>query len=457
MDRSLQKVKKIITALPGVETIKTYRLSESAIREIGVTFPKCQVESDLTMLRLLDIMRQNGNEYLMVDEEQMGEIVQTISRCLTQKEIRGTGEQPALMQWVLGSIAGEGASVQAGSQHSRIIRNIGEYMGTDADRAKNLSPNEFLARSGNVKEFQKKLSKQGGLIDQQTLLAAIASQNNKAYRWVKENLVNRGIPSIMSSRIPHRYDDLGFSLVVSAFYGSEAAVADTLSAVLERGQTDVEYAENMVGCALTAASTTCQSKIIEQILRAIPEEIKQPVLDEVAEQENYEACIADDFFTNSANRFPVKAGELTEMLTTWYRYVPNDSQLYEAPVYIFAALQDGMRLYNVKLNAKNMVKFIRKHGGPNDEPGSMIINFLRDEILDIANNWGPPITKHPLSYFKPILELFPDGGNWTIRFPVARPAMEETREEAINRGFRFPDGYDEFLQSKEYILTPDYR
>lgn len=445
--RSFQKVKKIITELPGVETVKSYRLSQSAVREISTAFPRCKVEAELTMNRLLDIMRQDSVDHLIVSEEEMGDIVRNISECIEREEF-GTDYSRGLIGWIKDSIGVGNPDSPAGSSASDPAQLIGQFMGTEADRAKNLSAVDFLARSGKLSQFKKKLESTGETLGYPAMQAALASQNYEAYQYVNEiigenDMTGVELPVGITGPLTglNNYD---YSLVVAAYYGAVDAVQEILLDLLRANEDDLP---RIIYCALGAATRTGQAEVVRRILGLIPAEYLDNLLQN---SEAVDSCADDQAFLQQMARFPVRRGEITDTLKAWYELTGNDPRAYNEPQFIYTAF-NGVR-EGTKLDGKKMKNFVGKVMGIDTPIGIDILN----EISGLGGGGNPIIMNLPLKDLKPVLELLPAGNGTEIIFEIPTGPAGETVEAAVNRGFKHPKGYLKFFEDKGYALTPDY-
>jgi hypothetical protein len=128
VDRSFEKVEEILLQIPGISSQRVYSLSKSAVRQIATAFPRCRVEADLTMLNLLEHMRQNEVDSLVLSREEFEQVVSNISYCISVQERTGPS---AAIPMILDAIGKEGEPT------TDIGGIIGEFMGSDTNRLKN--------------------------------------------------------------------------------------------------------------------------------------------------------------------------------------------------------------------------------------------------------------------------------------------------------------------------------
>ena len=438
-DRSLQNVIKTIIALPGVHvnTVKTYHLTYSAVRELAATFPRCRVEAELTMLRLLDVMRTENLEVLIVSEEEMKDIARNISVCISRVEF-GTVSNPGIMEWILGSIGGNTGPTASGVLENDILGNIGEFMGSEADRVKNLSANDFLARSGNFNEFQKKINKTGEGISEETLKAAIASQNIKAYRSVKEILSRRGIrgisiPMNIVDVLELNVDELEYAVWIAAFYGAEDIVKEEIQEFINSNKRNWERA---IPFWLLGANVTAQAKIIRYLLDIAP----PVIMNDLTRGNILNHLTSKRIPVDLRTLFPVRSGEISEAIEAWYEKVDNNPNGYNTSRFVEIPIYFAPK-FKTKLNGRRLARFIRQIGADADV-SKIIYNSLLEpsEVYPLL-----PIQIYPLNEIRPITDLFPREAN--VEFDIAVDFSPEglTGQQIINRVFKYPDGYYEYL------------
>lgn len=432
-DRSFQKVKQIITALPGVE--RSYKFSIEAIREIATAFPRCHFEAGATMNRIIDVMRSEGVDYLEISEEELVEIVNNISQCISREEI-GTTSRPGVLQWVLGSIGGANAPAGASAEQTAINRRIGEFMGTEADRARNLSPNQFLARSGDFKEFFKKLTNSGGVIDEETVQAAFASKSDKVYHALMKRLEERGrLIGITPPREFENINPLDYNAVVAAYYGSKAAVKEILVSLFENEEPS---AESVAILALSAATQSGQAEIVKEILRMIPDDLMTIIKEDEIVAVEIRDSTNSPLFRAQMSKFPVKGREYVKTFEAYYDAVDNDPDGYSYPEFLFVPFDLSPDIAK-RLNIKKLAEFLRKLG-PDSLPGRVILGRITG--LDDTAEVLPLIAHMPLEALRPVLDLLPEG---EVHEEEIDPNSRQQTEEFIERNFKYPDGYVQYF------------
>jgi hypothetical protein len=431
-DRSLHNVIKYISKLPGVNTIINYELSRSAVREIASAFPNCKVEAEFTVVQLLDIMNTENVDRLTVSQEEMEDIARNIAECVSREEF-GTYTNPGIMDWVFGSIKGDSLHGSYAIEPD-ILKNIGQFMGTEADRAKNLSPNQFLARSGDFNEFVKKVNKNGLAIDEDSLKAAMASQNLEAYRSVKEILMRRGIRgiSIPPTIAEDRGDDSEYALFFAAFYGAEDIMREEIQEFINSNKPNWEAS---IPLWLMGATYGSHANIIRYLLDIAPPVVMNELIQGDIFRQLWELRLP-----LSRNTFPVRGGNIAEAIEAWFQKVDNDPRGYNNPHFVNSLFYFAPE-FKTKLNGRRLANFIRQIGVDTDVSRRIYDSLLEESVL----SGKIPIQLYPLNETRLIMDLFPPepGNNFDIFIDHDITGM--TDEEKINITFKYPEGYYEYL------------
>jgi len=459
MDRSFEKVKEIITSLSGVELLQTYKISRKGIYQISKAFPKCIVYAELTSMRLLDIMKNENVEYLVIDEEELDEIVRNISTCIQEQEVGGVAN-PGAIPIILGAIGGETAVDQNLQQDFPFLRNIGEFMGTESDRRKKLTPLQLLARSGRVDFLEEQYNKGEleGVAVYDVKQAALASQNYDAYLWVVVNLRTENreeyYPPGLYSSYFRQFDILPgeYDFIVASYYGSTEVVERLFQIIFidDPDTYSVDSRANTLRHALAAATAGGRPDIIRFILQNMPDDMIDVF------NWNYAGFGMEAHFFNSDlfKKYRAKGASdsAVDMIEAFYSAEDLIPQSVANPKFINAILSrrgtltlDTERLYDLMIQK-----------GVNSVFSQYILNvFFGTDGMSPR----PYLMDYRLDDIRQILDLAHNVAGQEFVFDVEREDFDtigDSDERSINREFDYPDGYFEYLTGRGMVISPIY-